>query len=176
MEYPRKTFLNKFVAINYDKCQALRNKPLSNVRSHSPVLQNLFVNILSYQNICTCWLSRKYLTCFFVIILFFCQAQYVYGFSHFSLIFCMDICIHVLCLQYAWKKELYIKVGTYVVWQPKHLFAIFLIKNHFFNCFFSYLFFPEKLMFSHMGSFLECTGIPQTQTTLAINNMSLFCS
>ena len=116
MEYPRKTFLNKFVAINYDKCQALRNKPLSNVRSHSPVLQNLFVNILSYQNICTCWLSRKYLTCFFVIILFFCQAQYVYGFSHFSLIFCMDICIHVLCLQYAWNCRIYIK------WVHKHSF------------------------------------------------------
>ena len=50
-------------------------------------------------------------------------------------------------------------------------------KKSFFQLFFfSYLFFPEKLMFSHMGSFLKCTGIPQTETTLAINNMSLFCS
>ena len=34
--------------------QAVTNLFLSNVRSHTPVLQYLFVNVLPYQNIGTC--------------------------------------------------------------------------------------------------------------------------
>ena len=71
LKYPWKTFLDEFVAINYDKCQALTNQLLSNVRSRTPVLQYLIVNVLSYQNICTCWWSRKSFTRFLISILFF---------------------------------------------------------------------------------------------------------
>ena len=50
--------------------QALTNQRLSNLRSGTPVLLYLFLNLLPYQNICMCWWSRKYLTCFLKIIVF----------------------------------------------------------------------------------------------------------
>ena len=52
--------INKTVLIKHDTCiQALTNLLLSNVRSRTPVLQYLFVNVLPYQNICTCSQNRK---------------------------------------------------------------------------------------------------------------------
>ena len=54
--------------------QALANQFLSNVLSHIPVLKYLFVNILPYQNMCTCLLIYVclllYLTIIFMSIVF----------------------------------------------------------------------------------------------------------
>ena len=43
--------------------QALTNQFLSDVNPRSPVLQYLFVNLLSNKNICMCSLSKKCLIC-----------------------------------------------------------------------------------------------------------------
>ena len=65
---------------NADQTQVLTNQLLSDARSRTPVLQYLFVNVLSYQNICTCWWSRKYCKVFSLG-----QSQYAYGFSNFCI-------------------------------------------------------------------------------------------
>ena len=111
--------------------QALTNQLFSNVRSRTPVLQYLFVHVISYQVICTCWWSRKYLTHILKAQWFLGQPQYAHGFSNFSLI---------LCLQYAWNNRIYINVwhlSTLCTFIFRHLskickaFAIFLVKNIF---------------------------------------------
>ena len=43
--------------------QALTKQILSDVRSPTPVLHYLFVNVLPHYNVCTCTLSKKCLTC-----------------------------------------------------------------------------------------------------------------
>ena len=65
---------------NADQTQVLTNQLLSDARSRTPVLQYWFVNVLSYQNICTCWWSRKYCKVFSLG-----QSQYAYGFSNFCI-------------------------------------------------------------------------------------------
>ena len=51
--------------------QALTNQFLSNVCSRTPVLQYLFINVIPYQKICTCWWSTKCLTSFSIGAVFF---------------------------------------------------------------------------------------------------------
>ena len=134
--------------------QALTNQLFSNVRSRTPVLQYLLVHVISYQVICTCWWSRKYLTHILKAQWFLGQPQYAHGFSNFSLI---------LCLQYAWNNRIYINVwhlSTLCTFIFRHLskickaFAIFLVKKYF-QYFVSFLSIMEIPMFSRMCLFLR---------------------
>ena len=50
---------------------ALTNQFLSNVHSRTPIFQYLFVNALPYQNISTCWWSKKCIKCFSIDTFFF---------------------------------------------------------------------------------------------------------
>ena len=75
-------------AVNYVNLfytrQALTNQLLSNVGSRTPVLQYLFVNVPPYQNIFTCWWSRKYLTGFFIRIVSWISRVYLLEILTFS--------------------------------------------------------------------------------------------
>ena len=85
MHFSRTCSINKIVLVKYDTCiQALTNLVLSNIRSGTPVLQYLFVNVFPYQKICrfiNLFIKQKIsYTFFYKHSMFLGQRQYAYGF------------------------------------------------------------------------------------------------
>ena len=123
--------------------QVFTKQLLSNVRLRTPVLQYLFVNLLWYENICTCQWSRKYLTHFFISIVPIWVSLGM-------------LMVFLSPLQYACNMRIYIKIGINIRWHPnvlctftlRHLpkkykpFAILLVDIYLFLivCFLSYRF------------------------------------
>ena len=116
----------------------------------------MFINVPPYQKVCTCRWNRKYLVhCFISVAFFLGQPQYAYGFSTYSLIWCLQSSwnsrIHVsICLTF---NILYAFTLRYFFRRYK-TFAIFLVKMYYFLMVHFFLIcFGNLDLFSHVVIF-----------------------
>ena len=100
--------------------QDLTYQLLSSVHSRTPIL--LFVNVIPYQNICTCWWSRKNLTHYFTSILFFWISLSM------LIVFVISV-IYYACNMLAWNSRMYIKVGTQTFVWHLNILCTFTLRN-----------------------------------------------